>query len=287
MEAGMRIIDGFDGIYGIYSENGSFDMNKWRSYADSLCFGLSEKCEKDCRESYDLDKQVLPVLNKAYLDKEKLDKAHESFLAATSGIEDRFFNGLGMNIDVDIILYLGLCSGAGWATDINGKRCVLLGIEKIVELGWQNIDTLSALIYHELGHIWHFILNKELEDSDSIVTTREKAIAQLYEEGIAMLVEQILMDKGEYYHQYDKNWLGWCEKNEAMLAKEYLRRIIENDSVQDFFGDWCSFMGHSDTGYFLGCRFIRHMLESYSLKEIATMDIELVSQNFARYARRL
>ena len=72
-----------------------------------------------------------------------------------------------------------------------------------------------------------------------------------------------------------------------MLAKEYLRRIIENDSVQDFFGDWCRFMGHSDTGYFLGCRFIRHMLESYSLKEIATMDIELVSQNFARYARRL
>ena len=76
----MRIIDGFDGIYGVYSENGSFDMNKWRSYADSLCFGLSEKCEKDCRESYDFDKQVLPVLNKAYLDKEKLDRTEFDLL---------------------------------------------------------------------------------------------------------------------------------------------------------------------------------------------------------------
>lgn len=39
-------------------------------------------------------------------------------------------------MDVDIILYLGLASGAGWATTLGGKRVILLGVEKIIEIDW-------------------------------------------------------------------------------------------------------------------------------------------------------
>ena len=37
-------------------------------------------------------------------------------------------------IDVEIVLYLGLCNGAGWVVTIDNKTYCLLGIEKILEL---------------------------------------------------------------------------------------------------------------------------------------------------------
>ena len=48
----------------------------------------------------------------------------------------------------------------------------------------------------------------------------------------------------------------------------------KEESTQDFFGDWCSFHGYSDTGYFLGCQFIRYLLKDYTLSEIAVLSKE-------------
>ena len=73
----------------------------------------------------------------------------------------------------------------------------------------------------------------------------------------------------EFYHQDKDGWLDWCRENEAEIKKEYLRRFDAKESVQDFFGDWCSYNGYSDVGYYLGCRFIEYLMKSNSLKEIA------------------
>lgn len=57
------------------------------------------------------------------------------------------------------------------------------------------------------------------------------------------------------------------------------------ESIQDFFGDWCSYQGRSDVGYFLGCQFVRHLAKKYTLKEIACMPLELLDEEFVSFTR--
>lgn len=55
-----------------------------------------------------------------------------------------------------------------------------------------------------------------------------------------MLFEQLLCGDENYYHQNQEGWIDWCENNLIELKREYLIRITNSESVQDFFGDWNS-----------------------------------------------
>lgn len=125
----MRIINTFDKIPGCF-KNSVFDLDAWRVYARAISPELGEKCERDSRE-YDFNNDVLPVVNNVLLNRDAAIAANDSFVAVTdklaSNIERLFENG----VETDIILYLGLCNGAGWATSLDGRDAVLLGIEKL------------------------------------------------------------------------------------------------------------------------------------------------------------
>ena len=77
--------------------------------------------------------------------------------------------------------------------------------------------------------------------------------------------------------------LSWCLSNEPLLKKTFWKRMYRNESTQDFFGDWCSFHGYSDTGYFLGCRFVRYLLNIYTLKEDASLSKTDLMENFQKF----
>lgn len=115
---------------------------------------------------------------------------------------------------------------------------------------------------------------------------REQSIRQLYQEGIAMVCEQILCNNFEYYHQNKGSWLEWCLKNEAQIKKEYLNRIFNQESTQDFFGDWCDYKGYSDIGYFLGCQFIKYLQTKFILKEIANLPYEVLVTEFESFSNQ-
>jgi hypothetical protein len=66
------------------------------------------------------------------------------------------------------------------------------------------------------------------------------------------------------------------------LAKEFLERL-ERASVKDFFGSWFDIQGKSQTGYLLGHGFIRELEKSYSLKEIALLNVEKVKKLCEQY----
>lgn len=100
------------------------------------------------------DDDFLPHINQVY-DNPKLQKIHESFLEVTNQLNQRILQQFGKELDVEIVLYLGLCNAAGWVTNINGIDTVLLGVEKIIELDWCDIDAMYGLVYHELGHSYH------------------------------------------------------------------------------------------------------------------------------------
>ena len=267
----MKIIDTYvDILKFIENLNGHFELTIWREYAASISKELPEKCLEDC-SFYDFEKEVRPVIEMTLNSKEKLVKLHDSFLDVTCGLKERIEEVFGASIQFDIVFYLGLCNGAGWVTTLDGKPTVLLGVEKIIELDWIDNDSLIGLLYHELGHIWHEATGMLYYETDSI---SEKSLWQLYQEGIAMYCEQLLLRDFSYYHQDKDGWLVWCEGNRKKLLIEYKRRVNANESTQCFFGDWTNYLGYSDVGYYLGCELIKSVSSKYSLKKLANLKIE-------------
>jgi len=266
----MKIIDTYDSVLALIKcSNGQFDLTNWREYAGAISTELAKKCLEDSNK-YDFGQALHSVLNTALASRSKLDKLHASFLAVTRDLDERVAAVFGVDMDVDIILYLGLCNGAGWATRIGSKPTVLLGIEKIIELDWVEVDSMNALIIHELGHLWHDLTGTLYADTK---TAAEYHLWQLYQEGIAMYFEQLVLGDFSYYHQDKNGWLPWCAAQKSALFSEYKRRVDTGESTQDFFGDWCSYRGYSDVGYYLGCELVKRMSTKYSLKELVNLGV--------------
>ena len=275
----MRVIDSFPQM-GRAFERGEFSITAWRRYAAEISPALPEKLEADAAE-YDFAGAVLPVLQQFYQKSEQAALAHASFQKLVGGLAEKFCSVLGSAPEADVILCLGLCNGAGWATSLDGRDAVLLGIEKIIELNWQDESAMPALIFHEIGHIWHKTYGNLYPEARS---EGENSLAQLYQEGLAMVCEHILCQDDRYYHQNQNGWLDWCKENEAEIKREYLRRVDKNISTQDFFGDWCSYKNHSDVGYYLGCEFVKYLQRQYSLVDIASLNVNQLYNHFKEFA---
>lgn len=219
---------------------------------------------------------------KEFENKDKMALANHSFIAVTSDLKNNINKLFHEEIELDIVLYLGLCNGAGWATTLDNRNAILLGIEKIIELNWQSKSQMQALIFHEIAHIWHKTYGILYPHTSS---QGEKSIVQLYQEGIAMVCEQILYQDINHYHQNKNGWLDWCITNKNQIKREYLKRINNCEGTQDFFGNWCSYQGYSDVGYFLGCEFIKYLQEKFSLVEIANLKVSTLLQHFKMFAK--
>lgn len=263
----MRVIDSFPQM-GRAFERGEFSIAAWRRYAAEISPELPEKLEADAAE-YDFAGAVLPVLQQFYEKSEQAALAHASFQKLVGGLAEKFCSVLGSAPEADVILCLGLCNGAGWATSLGGRPVVLLGIEKIVELGWCGEADMAALLYHELGHLWHFQRRTAPAWAEDPAA---RALWQLYTEGMATYVQQRLFGGRGFYSQDRDGWLAWCGANRARLFSAFRRRVDGGESVQDFFGDWCAFEGRSDVGYYLGAELVYALAENRSPQQLADLN---------------
>ena len=57
---------------------------------------------------------------------------------------------------------------------------------------------------------------------------------------------------------------------------------MTNDT-QRYFGDWVRFEGHGDTGYYLGTRFVRFLLEDDDFDRLVRYGMEEVRDGFMRF----
>jgi len=270
----IEVIDSTDLIFNFF--NDKFTLDSWQEYASSILSGLDKLCFEDS-SVYDYQKDIYPLCQKVLKDKERLIKLQSLFIEVTKDLNQKVNSIEGNMPDIKIILYLGLCNGAGWATKLNNDNLVLLGIEKIFELDWDCEIKLKGLIYHELGHIYHDE-NRKVEAFDN------EDLYQLYSEGMAMIYEQCLCNDLDFYHQYDNKWKDWCKANLNVLAKEYLKRVENKESVQDFFGDWSRYLGHSDIGYYLGTEVIKNIKDK-NLLELANLKQEKFIKNLYDIAK--
>ena len=269
----MQIINTLQQVRALFSD-GCFEREKWRRYAADIWAELPALCEQDAA-AYEFDRDVLPVIENALRDHAALDELAASFDAAVTALQKNLQSLYDDEPDVTIVLYLGLCNAAGWAIRQSehpqGGQAILLGLEKIVELGWQGDKDMKGLIFHELGHLWHESAGRCALPEQSF---RERAVTQLYDEGVAMRCEQLLCGDDAFFHQDKHGWLAWCRDHQDEMRMDYLRRMDAGEPTHCFFGDWVRWQGQPDVGYFLGCRFVAWLEERLSLAALARMTYE-------------
>lgn len=200
-----------------------------------------------------------------------MQKARENTKAICKSICMKASQRLELNFNITLVMYVGIGCGAGWATTYRGQPSILLGLENIAEQKWHTKSKLQGLISHEIGHLAHMNWRDEWETFEK---NEEDPLFQLYSEGFAQRCEHVIVGKETWHMARNKEWLSWCQQNKSFLAKEFLKRLKKQASVNDFFGSWFNIQGKSQTAYFLGHSFIRELEKTRSLKEIALLNIK-------------
>ena len=280
----LKIIDTSKEMMEVFTGS-HFDLEKWKVYIDGYVKGAKDLCLQDLEEclrcGYTWEKDFLPVLNGVYANEEKRGELLRSFYQVTEGLEEKIIARFGKTVDVDIVLYLGLCDGAGWVTPVNDRMTILLGVEKILELDWCSIRKLNGLILHELGHVYqaqYGVLTRKLE------ALPEQFLWQLFTEGIAMCFEQELVGATEYFHQDDGQWKAWCDEHLEQIKEDFAKDIHSmTKENQRYFGDWVQYEGKSDVGYYLGAKFVRKLMETVPFDELVQWDIAKVESAYRTF----
>lgn len=283
----IRIVNTCHQIEGLF-DGGTFSLSKWEAYIHSIYPNSARLFLEDVDAvtrggQYTFEKDFLPVIRAVYRNP-ALETLQESFAAVTSGLERRVAARFGKGLDVDVVLYLGLCNGAGWVTSIGGKDAVLLGVEKILELGWHTPEMMTGLIYHELGHVYqaqHGVLEQRSDDNS------RNFVWQLFTEGVAMYFEQAVRGDFGFYHQDKDGWAAWCGAHFPQILADFDRDLpAMTRHNQRYFGDWCDYQGHGDVGYYLGSRFVQDLAEREPFDALIGLTIDQAYDRYRDFALR-
>ena len=267
---------------------GQFDLACWEKVLRAENADLADLCLKDMNADVEagmisFEGDVLPVLNAAFREEGERARAIASFEEVTADLEERILRCFGRPLEADIILYPGLCNGAGWVTTLRGRDAILLGIEKIVELRWTGVDDMRGLIYHELGHVYqsqYGVLEQECAND------RQRFLWQLFAEGVAMHFEQQLVGDGNYFHQDKDGWVDWCGAHLPQIKADFLADLdtMQREN-QRWFGDWVSYEGRGDAGYYLGAKFVDFICRERDFDDILALDAETVESLYLLFVQ--
>ncbi|MGX7107996.1 hypothetical protein [Facklamia miroungae] len=267
--------------------NGQFQFNLWKEYIDKWLPNHQDLFIDDVKRlhasgKFSFEKDFLPIINRAFSESKKRLKVVDSFRQVTGGLNKKVIQAFGKELDVTIMLYLGLCNGAGWVVELDRKTYILLGIEKIIELDWMSKDRMYGLIYHELGHVYH----QQYGNFDQFEQGENYFLWLLFTEGIAMYFEQVLVGNLNYFHQDSNGWLEWCDLHLATIKKDFHHDISKmTTDNQIYFGDWVSYRGRPDCGYYLGARFVQFICSRYHFNQVIQFDLDQVKALWLEFLR--
>lgn len=282
----MELIDLFSGFkeYYVNDVKGKELQDLWFKYMENHKY-VRDLCINDYKlDNLDWEKvtieRVFQYDNKFY---DKMEETNELLLETCNNIQKKLNSFYKMKRDDSVIvLYHGLGNGAGWMSEFFGRAAIYLGIEKIVELGWNIRSKLEDLVAHEYGHLVHMEVRGE--PLSPYKDFHREMIFKMYTEGVATYCERIFNGR----EKSSKEWYENCIINEEKLKNEFLDRFNSKDpKCMEFFGDWNPVFGISEAGYFLGERVIANLIEKYALREIMKMNYNTVEIHFLSYLANL
>ncbi len=277
----MELINCYEGYQNVYDENMSNQelQEIWYQFMEKYEH-LRNLCIDDySKQGYDWRNVASDrVFNYNFEFVRKMNstsKALENIIISMENKLNDFFKL--KREDTIIIIYHGLGNGAGWVTPYKGRPAICLGVEKIVELGWDNQSKLESLVSHEYGHLVHMEVRGLLSP---YVDFRRKMIFRMYTEGVATYCESIF--KGR--EKSTPDWYNKCLILEPKLKLEFLKRLNNQSSnCEDFFGDWNPVLGLNEAGYFLGLQIIKRMVKKMTIFEAMILDYEVIEKEFIDY----
>lgn len=248
---------------------------------------ILHKCKKDFGdEGYkwkDIAKDM--VFNRTKDDFEKMLEAHHNINIMMDNINDKVRDSFDLDLDINIVLYAGLCNSAGWVDEYDGKMAILYGIDQIAKLDWHTHDKIEPLLAHELMHVIHFYIRNKNNINDKHETMYEEGLWRVYIEGFAQFYQTKLMSEEKESRGIE--WIRACDDNIRKIKKLYLQALNDKEKgTNDFFGDWYKVIGISDTGYYLGQEFIRYLSRKYSFYEIGTLEFEVIEREFLTFLEK-
>lgn len=217
------------------------------------------------------------VFNRTKNDFSKMVQAYDNIKSIILDIDNKAMDLFNLDLEVNIVLYAGLCNSAGWVDEYKNEKAILYGIDKIAELEWHTIDEIESLLCHELCHVIHDHMRDKEKIIDEYDNNYKYGIWRLYVEGVAQYYQSKLMN--EEKESRGKEWLNSCNEKINELKKLFLEALHDEEKgTNDFFGDWFKVLGISDAGYYLGQEFIRNLSSSYSFNEIAILEIKDIEE---------
>lgn len=278
----IKIIDTFKDFKNCFENKLDISIAEKIDLWEKYYINKYPELEKKCKEDYDFSgykwKDIAQnmVFNRTKDDFSKMKEAYNNILLMMNSVNEKVKNIFGLNLDINIVLYAGLCNSAGWVDYYEDKRAVLFGIDKIAELNWHTSEKLEPLVAHELCHVIHFQLRGEDNLSDSVERNNYNiGIWRIYEEGFAQFYQnKFLLTENDCR---GAEWTEKCNSNKNELKKLYLRALLdEQTGIRNFFGDWFEILGISDTGYFLGAELIKELDKKHSVKAIAQLPFSAI-----------
>lgn len=247
-------------------------LDVWEKYIKQ--YPELEKKFKDDYTQDGIDWQVFAktkVFNHQGDDYPKMLTAYDHLKKATEKIIHNIEALYGLAFDINILYYSGLCNSAGWVDKYQNTLTILLGIDKIAELSWHEMQDIETLLAHEFCHALHFNYRQiDLMDPEFSGDKYHEGIWYLYEEGLATHFQKTLTE-----HTTDtrgNDWLSSCRLKEKSLKDAYKLALEDQEiGTRDFYGDWWKVQGLSDVGYYLGSVLIDELNQTMTLEEISRM----------------
>lgn len=196
-----------------------------------------------------------------------MEQARHRLLACIPAVYGKARDVVGLDFDVVfVILAIGW---GGWATQYQGERACLLGLDTIVELGWTEKETMSGLVAHELGHLLQLEWRARRD-----LPSGEGPFWDMYQEGFAQRCEHLILGDDTWHMTAGQpTWLPWCQNHQSWLASEFLKTAARGDPVYNFFGSWAEFniCGYHDCGRFLGHEMLRRWEKDTEFRDMALL----------------
>ena len=170
-----------------------------------------------------------------------------------------------------------------WLSAFDGEHFDLAKWEAYID---RNVPGAKKLCLDDMRECMEAGFTWEKDFLPVLNAVQRKFLWQLFTEGIAMVFEQEIVGDPAYFHQDTGGWKEWCERNEVQI-REAFRNDLETmkQENQRYFGDWTRFEGYGDTGYYLGTRFVRFLLELDCFDHLISRSLEDVQDGFERFVQ--
>ena len=102
-----------------------------------------------------------------------------------------------------------------------------------------------------------------------------------------MYFEQTLVGDPDFFHQDTNEWKSWCDEHFEQILHDFHQDLTTMTRfTQRYFGDWCDYHGHGDTGYYLGSRFIHFLRKSHSFHDLINLEISQIYHLYLKFVQR-